>query len=89
MTDPVAEALTAEGVHDGEFDGTNWCCPQHAHDSAAGLPWFVHDHGPDEGRGTACPEYRLNGRAVGACKLRAALARKEPELPPQSPSTTS
>lgn len=35
--------------------------------------WNVHNHGPDEGRGTACREYHLNGRLVGACKLSEAL----------------
>jgi hypothetical protein len=47
-------------------------------DEAGEDPWFVHDHGVDEGRGTACREYHLNGRLVGACKIAAALTPTEP-----------
>jgi hypothetical protein len=32
--------------------------------------WFVHNHGPSEGKGTACHEYRVNGRLLGECLLR-------------------
>jgi hypothetical protein len=36
--------------------------------------WEVHNHGPSEGRGTACREYEINYRLVGACKLAAAFS---------------
>jgi hypothetical protein len=41
--------------------------------------WEVHNHGPHQGRGTACREYHLNGRLVGACQIIAATGAK-PEL---------
>jgi hypothetical protein len=34
------------------------------------VEWFVHNHGPSEGKGTACHEYRVNGRLLGECLLR-------------------
>jgi hypothetical protein len=33
------------------------------------VEWFVHNHGPSEGKGTACHEYRVNGRLLGECLL--------------------
>ena len=42
---------------------------RHLSEVAAPRQWQVHNHGPDQGRGTACREYHLNGRLVGSCKI--------------------
>lgn len=31
--------------------------------------WKVHNHGPDEGPGVACPQAQISGRLIGQCML--------------------
>lgn len=61
-----------EKEQDAQLELIRTTAPDVAHDdaeSSAHLVLPVHNHGPDQGKGIACKEYRLFGRLVGECML--------------------
>ncbi len=77
LEDPMGSGLAAcSGIPfrtTDQYQGVpRFLCPGCARPPVVDPSWRVHDHGPEEGRGVECREYRINDRLLGECMIEAA-----------------